>query len=89
MKGRLLAVLVPKRLTAVSREEKDRREKVGLPKHYHHRYFDLFRRFKVEGVEMNIYTNRLTAVGQINDCLEDLSPTGLLALWEGSFRRHD
>ena len=88
LKGRLLAILVPKRPTAVSREEKDRWETAGLPKHYHHRYFDLLRRFKAEGVEMNIYTNRLTAVGQINDCLEDLSPAGLFSLREGSFRRH-
>ena len=47
--------------------------------------FDLLRRVKSEGVQLNIYTNRLTAAGQINSYITELFPPGLLGLREGSF----
>ena len=85
LKGRHLAVPILKRLPSVSKEEKDRRIAEGLPKHYRHRYFDLLCRIKIERVDLNIYTNRLTAAGEINKYIEDLFPEDLLGLREGSF----
>mgnify|MGYP004277185471 FL=1 len=69
----------------MSKKEKDRRIAEGLPKHYRHRYFDLLRRIKRERVDLNIYTNRLTAAGEINKYIEDLFPEDILGLREGSF----
>ena len=85
LKGRHLAVPILKRLPPVNKLETATREWNGKPKHYRDRYFDLLRRVKSEGVKLNIYTNRLTAAGQINSYIADLFPPGLLGLRDGSF----